>query len=210
MCVSYELKTKARELNRRFPPLLLDRDEMPGTVDMHPSNPVLTIRTGETGPVGGTARWGLVGSFLERLPCQPLLTLNGEGLVDKPFYSKILKRNRCLIPATAFHTRLLSAGGQQTIRISEVGGDLLLLAGIFDRHPLAGSTCAILTRAGDAVVGRMPIMIEPEEICFWLGQHAEFPEAEFEAILRRPPRRNMAFETMIEAEPSPQLSFPFA
>lgn len=214
MCGCYELKARIRALNRRFPQLHTGHGELPRSGEMQPNDPVLMITAGNPGFVGSLAGWGLVGSFLDQPPRSPLTTLPAEGLASKPFYSKILKRNRCLIPATAFHEWQTQAGGKQKMRISEAHGELLIFAGIFDHHPLAGTTCAILTTAADATIGRihprMPVMLDRDESSFWLSDHADFPEAEFAALLDAPSQQALTMEAIIAAEPSPQLSLAFA
>jgi putative SOS response-associated peptidase YedK len=106
------------------------------------------------------------------------------------------------------------AGGKQQMRISEASGELLVFAGIFDRHPLVGTTCAILTTAADATVGqihhRMPVILDRDESSFWLSDHADFPEADFAALLDTPSQHALTMEAIIAAEPSPQLSLAFA
>lgn len=214
MCGSYELRTKASALNRQFPPLHLGLPDMPHSVEMLPAEPVLMITASTIGYQGNKARWGLVGSFLDREPRNPPLTMPGEGLVTKPFYSKILKRNRCLIPATAFHEWQSLAGRWQKMRISHAKGKALMFAGIFDHHPLAGTTCAILTTAADELFGgnqaRMPLMLAREECEFWLEEHAEFPDEAFEMLLHNPVPPPLMMEAVVEDAPSPQLSLAFA
>jgi putative SOS response-associated peptidase YedK len=160
------------------------------------------------------ARWGLVGSFLDQPPRSPLINLRSEGLAAKPFYSKILKRSRCLIPATAFFEWQPVEGRKQKMRISQPNGELLMLAGIFDHHPDAGTTCAILTTAADESISRiherMPLILGREESSFWLEEHTEFPDDEFAEILQTPSRHTLLIETVIEEAPSPQLSLVFA
>jgi len=214
MCGRYELKAKARELNRHFPQLHLSQGEMPHSGEMLPTDSVLMITGNGTGYLATKARWGLVGSFLDQEPRSPLTTLHSEGLASKPFYSKILKRNRCLIPATAFYEWQSLAGAKQKMRISQPKGEALMFAGIFDHHPLAGTTCAILTTAADASVSpvhdRMPVILGRDESSFWLGEHAEFPETEIAVILQTPSRQTLTIEAVIEEAPSPQLSLVFA
>lgn len=214
MCGCYELKAKARTLNRQFPQLHLEPGEMPRAGEMHPAAPVLMIVAGDNRHSGRTARWGLVGSFLDKEPRSPVISLPSEGLACKPFYSKILRRNRCLIPATSFHEWQKLLGGKQKVRISHPAGEVLMFAGIFDHHPLAGTTCAILTTAADETVGRihdrMPLILDRDEGRFWLNDHGDFPEAEFEAMLETPSRRVLTVEAIIEEAPSPQLSLAFA
>ncbi len=214
MCGRYELKARARELNRHFPQLHLSQGEMPQTGEIHPTNAVLMITGNSTGYLAAKARWGLVGSFLDHAPRSPLTTLPSEGLAAKPFYSKILKRSRCLIPATAFYEWQSLAGAKQKMRISQPTGETLMFAGIFDHHPLAGTTCAILTTAADVTVSRihdrMPVILDHDEGSFWLSEHEEFPETEFTTMLQTPSRHTLTIEAVIEEAPSPQLSLVFA
>ncbi|MER2538828.1 MAG: SOS response-associated peptidase [Azonexus sp.] len=214
MCGRYELKAKARDLNRHFPQLHLGQGEMPQMVEMRPTDSVLMITRHHNGHLGGKARWGLVGSFLDQAPRNPLINLRSEGLATKPFYSKILKRSRCLIPATAFFEWQSVAGKKQKMRISQPNGEALMLAGVFDHHPGAGTTCAILTTAADETVSRihdrMPLILGREESNFWLNEYAEFPDDEFAAMLQTPSQCALLVETIIEEAPSPQLTLVFA
>jgi putative SOS response-associated peptidase YedK len=214
MCGCYELKAKARELNRYFPQLRLSQLEMPRSGEIHPTDAVLMITAHRTGYLATKARWGLVGSFLDKEPRSPLTTLHSEGLAAKPFYSKILKRSRCLIPATAFYEWQSLAGIKQKMRISQPRGEALLFAGIFDHHPLAGTTCAILTTTADASVRqiheRMPVILSREESSCWLDDYDEFPETEFATMLQAPSGQALSIEAVIEEAPSPQLSLVFA
>ena len=214
MCGRYELKAKARALNRHFPQLHLSQGEMPQTGEIHPTDAVLMITGNSTGYLAAKAHWGLVGSFLDHAPRSPLTTLPSEGLASKPFYSKILKRSRCLIPATAFYEWQSLAGGKHKMRISQPTGETLMFAGIFDHHPLTNITCTILTTAADATVSRihdrMPVILDHDEGSFWLSKHEEFPETEFTTMLQTPSRHTLTIEAVIEEAPSPQLSLVFA
>lgn len=214
MCGRYELKAKARELNKQFQPLHLAQHEMPRATNMHPTDWVLMITGNRDGYLGGYAKWGLVGRFLDKEPRSPLLSLGSEGLAAKPFYGKILKQNRCLIPATAFYEWQSRTAGKQELRIRHAKDKVLMFAGIYDHHPLAGTTCAILTTATDETMSllhdRMPLILGRDESAFWLDAHEEFPVAEFEAMTQLPSPDALAIEAVIEEESSPQLSLIFA
>jgi putative SOS response-associated peptidase YedK len=214
MCGCYELKAKARELNRHFPLLHLAQSEMPRGIEMHPTDPVLIITASSTGYLGHMARWGLVGSFLDQPPRHPMINLHSENLANTPFYSKILKRNRCLIPATAFYESQSVANGKQKIRISQTAGETLMFAGVFDHHPQAGTTCAILTTAADEPISlihdRMPLILSREECKFWLEEYAEFPVCDFATMLQARSPQAFKLELIAEEAPSPQLSLAFA
>ena len=215
MCGRYELKATARDLIRHFPQLRLGQREMPHSEEISPMDSALILSSRSEGYFGSNARWGLVGKFLDAEPHSPIITLRAEGLATTPFYSKILKQKRCLIPATAFFEwQNLANGTRQKIRISHPKGVPLMLAGVFDHHPQAGTTCAILTMAASASLEplqpRMPVILTREECTFWLQEHAEFPSAEFAAIIQPSSRCALKLEAVDEEEYSPQLSLAFA
>jgi putative SOS response-associated peptidase YedK len=187
---------------------------MPHGREMNPADPVLMITASSAGYLGHMARWGLVGSFLDQPPRRPLINLHSEDLATTPFYSKILKRNRCLIPATAFYEWQSVANGKQKIKISHATGETLMFAGVFDHHPLAGTTCAMLTTAADESINlihdRMPLILGREECSFWLEEYAEFPECDFATLLQARSPPTLKLEAIAEEAPSPQLSLAFA
>lgn len=215
MCGRYELKATARDLIRHFQQLRLGPREMPHSDEISPMDSVLILSCHSEGYFGSNARWGLVGKFLDAEPHSPIITLRSEGLATTPFYSKILKQKRCLIPATAFFEwQNLANGTRQKIRISHPKGAPLMLAGVFDHHPQAGTTCAILTTEANTSLQplqtRMPLILTQEECAFWLQEHAEFPNAEFAAIIQPSSRCALKLEAVNEEEYSPQLSLAFA
>jgi len=215
MCRRYELKATARDLIKHFQGLHLGPREMPQTEEMSPTDSVLIVSSNSDGYFGSNARWGLVGNFLDFEPHSPIINVRGEGLESTPFYNKILKQKRCLIPATAFFEwQPLGGGEKQKVRISHRKGLPLMFAGIFDHHQYAGTTCAILTTAANESVGqvdeRMPLVLGRDEWAFWLNDHAEFPSAEFDAILQPSSRCSLKIEAVNEEECSPQMSLLFA
>lgn len=215
MCGRFELKAKARDLARFCPGFRLGGIGLPGQDEMRPGDRVLMLSGEGDASAARLARWGLVGSFLDRAPQQPLIELPGEGLASMPFYGKILRRNRCLIPATAFFDSLPLAGrAAQEMRISDAQGEFLMFAGIFDEHPLAGTTCAILTTAANASLGsayrRVPAILDRQAAAFWLTEPPEFPEAELAMLLQDSSCHALLAEAVPVPEESPQLAFAFA
>ncbi|MBS1161778.1 MAG: hypothetical protein H6R15_4197 [Proteobacteria bacterium] len=214
MCGCFELKAKARALTKYFQHLRLNPSEMPWAAELHPRDWVLMLTAGDRGHVASRARWGLVGSFLSDEPQIPVSILRSEGLASMPFYGKILRGKRCLIPATAFFAWPVAAGAKQKQRISQPQGDILLFAGVFDQHPRAGTTCAILTTSAKAALGaaheRMPVILSREAAAFWLEDFPEFPAAELALLLADPAPGALKLEPVAEPEESPQLAFKFA
>lgn len=210
MCGRYELKASARELLRYCRDLELRKRDLPYGDEMRPAAPVLMLARQPQGHVARRARWGLVGSFLNAEPLSPPSTLCAEGLVAKPFYSKTLRRNRCLMPATAFFEwQVLADGQRQQVRFSSASGKALMFAGVFDHHPQAGTTCAMVTKPADSVVGavhgRMPLILSAQESAFWLDDYADFPAEAFEVLMQNPSPCGLKAEVVSQADISPQL-----
>jgi len=211
----YELKATAAMLVRQFPALHCLQGRMVRKEEFLPAEH-LPVVTGEAGQLAGElVRWGLVGSFLEQAPPVPVATLRGEDLDSRPFYGRLLKEKRCLIPATAFFEWITDASGsQRRARFSHPAGKPFLLAGVFDRHPRAGPTCAILTIAANealaAFSGRMPLILSRDEAVFWLGDHPVFPADEFAAMTQPLSRMPLKVELEELCRPSSQLSLAFA
>ena len=210
MCGRYELKASARELLRYCRDLELRKCDVPYGDEMRPAAPVLMLAREPEGHVARRARWGLVGSFLNAEPLNPPSTLCAEGLVTKPFYSKTLQKNRCLMPATAFFEwQVLADGQRQQLRFSAANGKAMMFAGVFDHHPQAGMTCALVTTPADAVVGaahgRMPLILNAQQSAFWLDDYADFPAEDFDALMQHPSPCAFKVEVVSPADISPQL-----
>lgn len=211
MCSQFELKVKARKLSKCLPRLQVGRAEMPRGGEMNPHDPVLTLRAEAGAHVATTARWGLMGSFLSLDPQVPVLSLRSEGLAGMPFYGRIFRQQRCLVPATAFFTwQTAGRGESRKLRLSRANGELLLLAAVFDRHPQVGTSCALVTR--DVGGRRLPIILDSPAAAFWLADFADFPEfpaAEFAEVMSSEMPALLS-ELVPEPEISPQLAFRFA
>lgn len=211
MCSQFELKVKARGLGRCLPKLHVSPQQIPRAPEMNPRDPVLMLRAEADAYVAATARWGLMGSFLSLDPQVPVLSLRGEGLADMPFYGKIFRSKRCLVPATAFFSwQTVGRSEHRKLRLSHPAGEVLLLAAVFDEHPQVGTSCALVTR--DVGGRRLPVILNRAAAGFWLADFADFPEfpvAEFAEVLsfEAPALRS---EVMPEPEMSPQLAFRFA
>ncbi|WP_371324339.1 SOS response-associated peptidase family protein [Dechloromonas sp. ZY10] len=215
MCERIELHAGVREISRHFGRLQISARDLPDDDELAPGEPLLIISSGGDGARASNARWGLVGHFLDQSPRSPLLHLRGETLAATPFYNRLLRRKRCLIPATAFMSWQSDGEGQRRkLRIAERDGELLLLAAIFDHHPHAGSTCAVLTAPAIGLAHglqpRLPLLLQGEAAAFWLAEHAEFPEDEFATLLQPTEWPSLLGEYLPEPEPSPQLCFDFA
>lgn len=222
MCKRYELGAGVREIVRHFRglpssfplplSLPLSRTQMPAGKAVQPRERAPLIgRQGDAWTVL-QARWGLVGAFLDREPALPVTTLAAEGLARRPFYSRLLGPQRCLVPLTAVFDE--TAGGGQRFRASGMRGELLLAAGVFDHHPQAGTTFALLTRTRrpgqPAWPGRWPVLLRADEGANWLDCSATPTEADAEALLVQAEPLELRVDELPPPEISPQLAFHFA
>ena len=215
MCGRYELKASAKSLIAHFQGLRLATKEVQQRGEIFPSDSVLMLFGGEQGIQALQARWGLVGSFLDVPPKNVLINLRSEGIPNKPFYGRLLRHRRCILPATAyFEWQVHAGGGKQKFRISNSIGKPLWIAGIYDHHPAVGVSCAMLTTdANDRIGGihsRMPVILSGEKVDWWLAEHEELPEDEFGALINSVAQCDLKAELALEPEPSPQLAFEFA
>lgn len=215
MCERIELRAGVWDISRHFGRLQISARDLPDEEELSPASPLLIVSGGSGGARASNARWGLVGHFLDRSPRSPLLDLRAETLVATPFYSHLLRRKRCLIPATAFFVWQIDGGGsRRKLRIARDDGELLLIAAVFDHHPHAGSTCALLTAPaiGPArgLQARLPLLLRGDAADFWLAEHPEFPTDDFAALLQPAEWPALFAEALPEPEPSPQLCFEFA
>lgn len=215
MCERIELRAGVRDLSRHFGRLQISARDLPGHEELSPATPLLIISGSGDGARASNARWGLVGHFLDHSPQRPLLSLRGEALAATPFYNRLLRRKRCLIPATAFFTwRIGDDGRREKLRIAHRDDELLLIAGIFDHHPHAGSTCALLTAPAIGLArglqARLPLLLSRDDAAFWLAEHGQFPDDEFAALMQPAGWPPLLAEVLPEPEPSPQLCLDFA
>ncbi len=211
MCLRLELRMGARELNRQMPGLHFARRDLPpdGEICAESLAPVITH---VPMPRHGVARWGLVGSFLDRPPAQPVLGLPIEGLVSRPFYKHLFLQRRCLVPATAVIIGKTQA--DEDIRLKPAAGGSLMLAAIYDQHPQVGTSFALLTMGAGGRKGLAlslkPLVITEEVQEAWLNEEEAPDEAVLSACLAF--TQVMSWQTDYLPPPprSPQLAFQFA
>ena len=129
--------------------------------------PVVIARDGERR--AGMMKWGFV------LPGKsaPLINSRVESLLEKPFYRESFENRRCILPATGFYE--WSADKIQHT-ITSVTDPLLSLAGIYTKAVTATGQVewrfSIITQEATdqlkPVHSRMPLIIEPNALEYWL------------------------------------------
>ena len=141
-----------------------------------------------------TMRWGLVPAWAKE-PRTGYSTINArvESVADKPAYRTPLRRQRCLVPASAYYEWQAPPPGRGSqakqpfcIQVREDGADggLFAFAGLYDiwRGPDGSElhSYAILTTAANpllaAVHDRMPVILPRAAEAAWLDPAITEPE----------------------------------
>ena len=218
MAASFEMSLGVRDLNRMLRGAKVARHLLPASKTIAAKAPALMFSTPAAAedevphqtllPEAGQASWGLIGAFLDREPALPLTGLPAQGLLHRPFYSRIVRTRRCLLPLSAFYPT-------ERQRLTPDQG-AVMVAGVYDDHPRFGRTCAFLTHPANQrgiAGGQLPWVLDPVLWPVWLAHYAEFPEDLFEqmaALQAEKPSVSWALEILPPPEISPQLSFQFA
>ncbi len=177
MCTRYLLRRPAAELAAA-----LGVPEFPSPLPRYNAAPqqrlpVVRRRPDARQREATTLRWGLVPGW-SPTPATPTLLVNAraETAATKPAFRDALRHRRCLVPADGFYEWQRTAAGPRPWLFEHRGGELLLLAGLWERWagPRAEpfESFAVLTTAPNTLVApihdRMPVLIRAAAIDEWL------------------------------------------
>lgn len=130
------------------------------------------------------ARWGLIPSWAddERIGNR-LINARSDGVSSKPSFRSAFKRRRCVVPVSGFYEWTKSESGRkQPWYIHRAGGEIMLLAGLWERWEKNAAMGAIesftimTTDANEdirALHHRMPVVLERERVETWLDSEAK-------------------------------------
>ena len=131
-------------------------------------------------------RWGLVPSWAkDRSVGYRMINARAETVADRPAFGALLRRRRCLIPASGFYEWKTEGRSRRPFYICLQDQPLMALAGLWDewRDP-AGTplqSFTIITTSANALVGRiherMPVILSPAAWDDWLDIAREDPTA---------------------------------
>ncbi len=178
MCGRYAVtlpKEAMRDLFRT-----LNMVDYPPRYNVAPTQPVLTIREGDSGRTMQFARWGYVPPRLSDPKKIPLLiNIRSDSMVTRPQFRDALAHRRCIVPADGYYEWLTDPDGRkQPYYITLVDGAPMAFAGLYsvwegptpDGQPI--ETVAIVTTdAGADTAGihpRAPAVLRGDEIDQWL------------------------------------------
>jgi len=131
----------------------------------------------------GFFRWGLIPSWMKKIPEKALINVRSESILEKPSFKASFIRRRCLVPVTGFYE--WRQGDKQPFFFRAAHGDLLYLAGIYDAWSSADGSylpsLGIITQAADRqmsdIHSRMPLCINSALVDTWLDPSLQDPKA---------------------------------
>ena len=114
-----------------------------------------------------------------------------ETAAEKPMFRDLIRRRRCLVPASGFYQWRRRGRGKQPYFVAVKGRPLFAFAGLYDEaEPGDGppvASFAVLTTAANALLApihdRMPVILHPEDEALWLSREITDPR-ELEPLLR--------------------------
>ena len=152
--------------------------------DIQPSQTPWVLYQSESSLAAGPMRWGYTNPFRKGL----IINARAETVREKQLFMGSIRHRRCVLPVSGFYEW---DAWKARYRFRDPSGDLLMLAGIYQREP--GRLCfALLTTEANEcmkpVHDRMPLMIQRDEILPWLRD----PERTDEFLIR--PQRELIRE----------------
>jgi len=180
-----------------------------------PSQSVAVVTNESAEPTIDYLRWGLVPSWAKDgsiTAGSKMINARAETLAQKPAFSRLLKRQRCLIPAGGFFEWQKTPGAKSKtpyyFRLKNEHP--FAFAGLWDRWRSPDGdtlrTCTIITIAANTVVApihnRMPVMLKKSDCRRWLAPGERSPE-EFLELLSPYPADEMTAHPVSSLVSSP-------
>lgn len=146
-----------------------------------PSEDVLVVARGATGPSLGWMRWGLVPWFARDPGAGPRsINARAETLATARAFREAYQRRRCLVVADGFYEWRKEGSARLPYFIRLASRRPFAMAAVWERWTGGGGTplvsCAIVTCAANEIVapihGRMPVIVPAEGRATWLAADA--------------------------------------
>lgn len=215
MCGRFTLTAALKTIQSRFD---FDDDIMASvtegyrpSMNVTPTQSVLTIFPEDGKPIPALMRWGLVPSWSKPEKTDfALINARAETLTVKPMFRPLIAKNRCLIVADGFYEFRAEGKKKIPVRFSMDDESLFAFAGLYDRWKDPQSekiilSCAIITTEPNELVrtvhSRMPAILRKEDESRWLDSAAN--TVDMTALLVPFDHRRMRAE-----DTDPQLTAP--
>lgn len=183
MCGRFSLDRKPKELEVRFKAKLKIAGLFP-LYNIAPTMGTASI-TSENPEIIDIQEWGLGGKGKDG-KSRSLINARIETLNEKWPFRELVKRKRCLIPASGY-IEWKTIGQMKIPYLHQLaGGAIFAMAGIFDTDPInqpgekPNSRFAIITKESSGPASelhdRMPVILMPGEESIWLESPEILPE----------------------------------
>jgi putative SOS response-associated peptidase YedK len=185
MCGRFALSANSGNLEKLVPELKINT-EIIGRYNIAPSQNIYAlIKTGQTELT--ELRWGLIPSWAKDESIgNRIINARSETLSEKPAFRQLIKRKRCLIPATGYYEwrKIPGEKGKQPYFIKIKNKELITIAGLWDewRSPdgkIIKSTTLITRPAAkdiEFIHDRMPAIIPENLRTKWLDADSSYEE----------------------------------
>ncbi|HET7579950.1 MAG TPA: SOS response-associated peptidase [Bacillales bacterium] len=132
----------------------------------------------------GMLRWGLIPVWAKDISIgYKMINARSETVHEKPAYKRLLKRRRCLIPASGFYEWKKNGSEKQPHHIQLKSEEPFAFAGLWDRWESEDGpvqSCTILTTQPNELMAdihnRMPVILTKDTEDAWLDRTNEDPE----------------------------------
>lgn len=121
--------------------------------------------------------WGLIPSWSKPGLNLKLINARKEGLFEKPMWKRLVKSQRCIVPARGFYEWKKMGDEKQPMYITPKKGTVLSFAGLWDEWKndkgQKVKTYTIITTTPNAemsdIHNRMPVILNREQAEIWLS-----------------------------------------
>jgi putative SOS response-associated peptidase YedK len=177
MCGRYNLFTELKLIAERFEIFHTEQLELLPRYNIAPSQDVLAITSEEGQNSASLFRWGLIPSWAKDPKIgYKMINARSESILEKPTFKRLIKRNRCLIPADGFYEWKLEGKQKQPYHIQLKSKEPFAFAGLYDEWLHEGKTtftCTIITTDANEMMRdihqRMPVILTREMEKEWLS-----------------------------------------
>ncbi|MDO9026309.1 MAG: SOS response-associated peptidase [bacterium] len=177
MCGRFTLTARLEEIAERFEvdgeDVLRLKEEYLPRYNIAPANSVLVVLFDGKRRRLKTLHWGLLPHFKAAGKTAPLLfNARAETLSEKPSFSKLIEKQRCLIVADGFYEFLPVGKTKRPVRYILKEGKLFAFAGLYAVDKDDKAACTIVTTEANELVKkvhpRMPVILEKPGEKQWL------------------------------------------
>lgn len=183
MCGRFTLFADAVKIADRFYVVNLDHSLVRPRYNIAPSqNVAAVVRDSEKQENRlGMLRWGLIPIWAKDMSIgYKMINARSETVHEKPAFKRLLKKRRCLIPASGFFEWKKTQGRKQPYHIRLKNNEVFSFAGLWDQWEYEGeivNSCTILTTRPNELMtdihNRMPVILTKESEKIWLNEEID-------------------------------------